>query len=107
MLVDPERMRAHGVSVDRVMEVTADALDAPLLGHSPGAFVGTGGFVDTPNQRIGVRHVLPVVEPEDLAEVSLETATAGDAARRRRRHRDRPSAARSATPSSTTAPACC
>ena len=72
VLVDPERMRAHGVSVERVMEVTANALDAPLLSYSPGALVGTGGFVDTPNQRLGVVHVLPVVEPRDLAGVSFE-----------------------------------
>ena len=37
----------------QVMEVTADALDAPLLKYSAGAVVGTGGFVDTPNQRLG------------------------------------------------------
>ena len=72
VLVDSDRMRAHGVSVNRVMQVTSNALDAPLLSHSPGALVGTGGFVDTPNQRLGVVNVLPVVEPADLAEVSFE-----------------------------------
>jgi CzcA family heavy metal efflux pump len=72
VLVDADRMRAHRVSVDRIMEVTSTALDAPLLVHSPGALVGTGGFVDTPNQRITVRHVLPVVTPRDLADVSFE-----------------------------------
>ena len=72
VLVDAERLREHGVSVNGVMEATSNALDAPLLRHSPGALVGTGGFVDTPNQRLGVVHVLPVLEPDDLAEVSLQ-----------------------------------
>ena len=72
VLVDAERMRQHGVSVARVMEATSTALDSPLLAHSSGALVGTGGFVDTPNQRLGVRHVLPVLEPADLGEVSFE-----------------------------------
>ena len=28
--------------------------------------IGTGGFIETPNQRLGVRSVLPIVEPKDL-----------------------------------------
>ena len=51
------------------MSVTADALDAGLLQFSDGAIIGTGGFVETPNQRLGVQHVLPIVTPEDLAKV--------------------------------------
>src|ERR671914_1236947 len=82
VLVDAERMREHGVSVDRVMDVTSTSLDAPLLMHSPGALVGTGGFVDTPNQRLGVRHVLPVLQPDDLAEISFENG-AGETIRLR------------------------
>ena len=46
VLVDPERMLAHNVSVDEVMEVTANSLDAVLIPSSPGAFVGTGGFIE-------------------------------------------------------------
>ncbi|MGH3990459.1 MAG: efflux RND transporter permease subunit, partial [Pseudonocardiaceae bacterium] len=64
--VEPERMRKQGVSLDQVMNVTADALDAGLLQYSDGALIGTGGFVDTPNQRLGVRHVLPIVSPDDF-----------------------------------------
>ena len=48
-------MRAEKVSLDQVMEVTSQALDAGLLQFSPGAVIGTGGFVETPNQRISVR----------------------------------------------------
>ena len=39
--------------------------------YSHGRFIGTGGFIDTPNQRIGVRHVLPIVSPGDLAQVTV------------------------------------
>ena len=70
--VDPERMRDRGVSLDQVMEVTADALDAGILRFSSGAVIGTGGFVDSTNQRLVVRHVLPIVTPDDLAQVALE-----------------------------------
>ncbi|MDQ3881146.1 MAG: efflux RND transporter permease subunit [Chloroflexota bacterium] len=76
--VEPERMLRHRVSLDQVMESTADALDAGLLQYSDGAFIGTGGFVETPNQRLSVRHVLPIVTPEDLAQVAIDGAD-GDA----------------------------
>jgi CzcA family heavy metal efflux pump len=69
---DPQRLKANDVSLDEVMEVTADALDAGLLQYSDGAVIGTGGFIDTPNQRLGIRHTLPIVTPDDLAQVVVE-----------------------------------
>jgi CzcA family heavy metal efflux pump len=69
--VDPERLRRNQVSLDRVMGVTADALDAGILRFSNGAIIGTGGFVDTPNQRLGIQHRLPIVTPDDLAKVPI------------------------------------
>jgi CzcA family heavy metal efflux pump len=70
--VDPERMRAHKVSLDRAMRVTADALDVGILHFSNGAMIGTGGWIETPNQRLGIRHVLPISSPEGLAQVPVE-----------------------------------
>jgi CzcA family heavy metal efflux pump len=69
---DPEKMRAHQVSLDRVMDATADALDAGLLQFSDGAVIGTGGFIETPNQRLGIRHRLSIVAPSDLGKVPVE-----------------------------------
>lgn len=69
--VEPKRLRASGVTLNQVMEATADALDAGILRYSDGAHIGTGGWIETPNQRIGIRHVLPIVTPEDLAKVSF------------------------------------
>ncbi|MGD9704172.1 MAG: efflux RND transporter permease subunit [Acidimicrobiia bacterium] len=69
---DPAKMTEHGVSLDTVMEATADALDAGLLRYSDGAVIGTGGFIETPNQRLGIRTVLPIVTPADLSEVTIE-----------------------------------
>jgi CzcA family heavy metal efflux pump len=70
--VDPERLRANNVTLNDVMETTADALEVGLLKYSTGAHIGTGGWVDTPNQRLGVRHVLPIIAPADLARVRLK-----------------------------------
>ena len=70
--VDPQKLRENGVSLISVMDTTADALDAGLLKFSDGALIGTGGFVDTPNQRLNIRHVLPIATPADLARVTIE-----------------------------------
>jgi CzcA family heavy metal efflux pump len=70
--VDPARMRARNVTLNDVMTATADSLDAGLLGYTDfGREIGTGGFVDTSNQRLGIRHVLPIATPRDLAKVAI------------------------------------
>jgi CzcA family heavy metal efflux pump len=70
--VEPRKMRAHGVSLEQVMETTAAAVDVGLLKFSSGAVVGTGGFMDTPSQRLQVRHILPIATPRDLSQVVVE-----------------------------------
>jgi CzcA family heavy metal efflux pump len=70
--VDPQKLQEHGVSLLQVMDDTSNALDAGLLQFSEGHVIGTGGFVDTPNQRLHVQHVLPIVGPADLANVTIE-----------------------------------
>ncbi len=56
VLVDPERLRAHSMSLTDVERAAGDA-----------AHVAGGGFVDTPNQRLPVRHVSTIVTADDLA----------------------------------------
>ncbi len=81
---DPERMQRHGVSLNQVMDVAADALDVGIIFSSEGHNVGTGGWVETPNQRIPIRHVLPLVydphevTPDQLAEVVIRPGRDGD-----------------------------
>jgi CzcA family heavy metal efflux pump len=70
--VDPRRMAARKVTLEQVMETTADALDSGLLKFSSGALIGTGGDLSTPNQTFAIRHVLPIVTPHDLSEVPLK-----------------------------------
>jgi CzcA family heavy metal efflux pump len=69
--VDPRRLAANGVSLNRVMNVTADALDAGLLHYSDGALVGTGGFLESNGQRLNIRTVQPIVGPQQLGEVPV------------------------------------
>ena len=69
---DPERMKKHNASLISVMEASADALDVGMLKFSSGHEIGTGGFIDTPNQRLMIRHILPNLSPEDLAKMPLD-----------------------------------
>src|ERR687890_515894 len=70
--VDPELLAQHGVSLQQVMDQTADSLDAGLLRYSEGHVIGTGGFVEQGGQRLDLQNVLPIVTPDDLGKVPLE-----------------------------------
>src|SRR5687767_440293 len=76
--LDQEKVASYGIPLDEVMTVMADSLDAGLLKFSKGAIVGSGGFIDTPNQRIGIRSVLPIITPEELAAVPINDRTKPD-----------------------------
>ena len=66
-------MRRQDVSLDEVMNTTADSLDAGLLSYKTfGNMIGTGGFIDTANQRLGIRHVLPSGRRDDLSRSSIK-----------------------------------
>jgi CzcA family heavy metal efflux pump len=75
--VEPPKMEAHHVALNEVMEATADAVDSGLLRFSSGSIIGTGGMVESPNQRIDVHNVLPIVTPDDLAKVPLHVDGTG------------------------------
>ena len=62
-------MAAEDVTLQQVMDTSADALDAGLLRYSDGAVVGTGGFIESGDQRLSIRHVQPITGPQQLAEV--------------------------------------
>ena len=71
VMVDPKRLAAADVTLDEVQEAVSDALDVGLLRYARGAHIGTGGFVETPNQRFQLRFVAAGVTPETLARVPV------------------------------------
>jgi CzcA family heavy metal efflux pump len=72
---DPERLAEHGVTLNQLVETTGNALWVSPLTFLEASTPGTGGFIDTPNQRLGIRHVLPIVTPDDLARVTVDDAS--------------------------------
>jgi CzcA family heavy metal efflux pump len=71
VLVEPKQLEAHNITLDDVVRVTREAI-------TPGA----GGVLDTPNQRISVTHISPIVTASDLARVPINPSTAVAQARR-------------------------
>lgn len=61
VLVDPQRLRAAGVTLDAVIRAAGDA-----------AVISAGGFVDTPNLRFSVAQLGLITTPEDLARTVVE-----------------------------------
>jgi len=60
VLVDPERLRGHGVTLDDVLRASGEAV-----------LPAAGGFVETPNQRMAVTHQAAVRTADDLRRVPV------------------------------------
>ena len=58
--VDPAQLRAAGVTPRQVIETAGNALWVSPLTFLEASTPGTGGFIDTPNQRLGIQHILPI-----------------------------------------------
>jgi CzcA family heavy metal efflux pump len=73
--VDPKRLQDHNVSLRQILETTGNALWVSTLSFVEASTPGTGGFIETPNQRLGIRHIFPIVSPEGLAQIPIENTS--------------------------------
>ncbi len=69
--IDPDRLRDARLMQSDIIAATGDALWVSPLTFLKGSMPGTGGWVDNPNQRLGVHHNMPITTPEDLAKVAV------------------------------------
>jgi len=76
VLVDPEQLKQERISLMQIIKTTGNALWVSPLSFLEASTPGTGGWIDTPNQRLGVRHILPIRTAEDLGQVTIEGAPA-------------------------------
>lgn len=76
VLVDPAKLKEKNVTMEQVVTSTGNALWVSPLTFLEASTPGTGGFIDTPNQRLGIQHNLPVIKPDDLAKIAIDE-TAG------------------------------
>ena len=71
--VDPEKLQDQGVTLNQVVETTGNAQLVSPLTFLEASTPGTGGFIETPNQRLQVRHVFENFgTPEALGNVTVE-----------------------------------
>jgi Cu/Ag efflux pump CusA len=70
--VDPGQLRANNVTLTEVIETTGNALWVSPLTFVEASTPGTGGFVESPNQRLQVQHISPISTPRQLSEVPVE-----------------------------------
>src|SRR5207247_9180460 len=70
--VDPAKLRANHITLDQIVSTTGNALWVSPLSFLNASTPGSGGWIDTPQQRLEVRHVLPISSPDDLAQVNVE-----------------------------------
>ena len=69
--VDPARLSAAGVTLDQIIATAGEALWVSPLSYLESSSPGTAGWIDTPNQRLTIRHLLPISSAEDLAKVTI------------------------------------
>jgi Cu/Ag efflux pump CusA len=70
--IDPAQLRKNGVTLSQVISTTGNALWVSPLTFIKASTPGTGGFIDTANQRFTIQHVLPITTAKDLSSVIVE-----------------------------------
>ena len=75
--VDPEQLRDRNVTLSQVIRTAGNAQVVSPLSFLEGSTPGTGGFIETPQQRLQVRNVFDkIADPRELGKVPVEGAPA-------------------------------
>jgi CzcA family heavy metal efflux pump len=71
--VDPQRLADRDVTLNQVVRTTGNAQVVSPLSFLEASTPGTGGFIETPQQRMQVRNVLErIADPKELGKVPVE-----------------------------------
>ncbi|QDW29846.1 efflux RND transporter permease subunit [Arthrobacter sp. KBS0702] len=88
--VTPTQLQEKGITLEQVIKSTGNAVWVSPLSFLEASTPGTGGFVESPSQRLGIQHVLPIRTPADLSKVAVEDTNPrlllGDVAKVREDH---------------------
>jgi Cu/Ag efflux pump CusA len=74
VLADPERLAQERLDLSDVIRTAGNALEVSPLSFLEASSPGTGGFIDTANQRLHVFHEQTISTPDELAQVPIESA---------------------------------
>jgi hypothetical protein len=64
-------------ALGQVIETAGNALWVSPLTFVEASTPGTGGFVESPNQRLSVQHISPISTPQQLSEVPVQGQRSG------------------------------
>ncbi len=71
--VDPEKLRDEKVTLNQVIRTAGNAQIASPISYIEASVPGTGGFIETPAQRLPIRNVFDnIASPESLGKVPVE-----------------------------------
>ena len=74
VLVDPQELRKNKTTLAQVIATAGNALEVSPLSFLEASSPGTGGFIDTVNQRLNIFHEQTITTADELAQVPLEAA---------------------------------
>jgi CzcA family heavy metal efflux pump len=72
VLVEPKELQEKGVTLNQIIDTTGESLWVSPLSYLESSSPGTAGWIDTPNQRLSIRHELPITSAEDLAKLPVK-----------------------------------
>ena len=72
VLVDPQRLDDADVSLNQIIRTAGNALEVSPLSFLEASSPGTGGFIDTLNERLHIFHEQAISTPDELEQVPVE-----------------------------------
>lgn len=72
VLVDPEKLQDAGVTLSQIIATSGEALWVSPLSFLESSSPGTAGWIDTPNQRLSVRHLLPISSAAEMGQIPIK-----------------------------------
>jgi CzcA family heavy metal efflux pump len=72
--VDPGKLHEQGLTLAQIISTTGNSQLVSPLSFLEASTPGSGGFIDTPQQRLQIRHILPIATPEGLSQVPVDGA---------------------------------
>ncbi|HWC70338.1 MAG TPA: efflux RND transporter permease subunit [Actinomycetota bacterium] len=72
VLVDPQRLSDADVTLNQIIRTAGNALEVSPLSFLEASSPGTGGFIDTLNERLHIFHEQAISTPEQLEQVPVE-----------------------------------
>jgi Cu/Ag efflux pump CusA len=69
--VDARNLGSKGIKLEQVIKASGEAVWSSPLTYLNSSTPGTGGFIDTPNQRLNIRHQLPITTAGTFSKVAV------------------------------------